>query len=295
MKDSRLLNIILGIFLVVLLAWFIKTAIVLYPLLIGAVLVFCSICLSSLLPYVGAGSLIMGTLLVGSLFLILFRTYHFSKSLKISTSSNKTIDRLAFKHQLQGKIILFDDDRPQAFCLGYWKPKIYLSQGLLSMMSLPELEAVVTHEKQHLINNDNLVTLILYVLRNTFFFLPVVADFVNSYHIQKEIKADRGTIHATGRSGHLISALRKVIDYPSFNITSINTFSQKHDIEIRVKSLLGIYTPKYMINGRSLLVSAIMILLAVNVMANKVEVHPSGQQSSSVCLDNNICEDECQS
>lgn len=120
---------------------------------------------------------------------------------------------------------------PQAFCLGFWRPRIWLTAGLLNLLSDKELAAVLTHEAYHCRWRDPVRLLISRALQSAFFFLPLVADLAKFAELQQEIAADRSAIGYLGDDLPLLCALQKLLTqqakgvalpgvaYSPFNVT----------------------------------------------------------------------------
>jgi beta-lactamase regulating signal transducer with metallopeptidase domain len=56
---------------------------------------------------------------------------------------------------------LVETNRPIACCVGYLKPEVYISRGLLVRLEPEHLKAVLAHEYAHAINYDNLRKLLV--------------------------------------------------------------------------------------------------------------------------------------
>ncbi|MFA5894781.1 MAG: M56 family metallopeptidase [Candidatus Shapirobacteria bacterium] len=292
MKD-KIFTLILVLLFLVLLTVFVNYVGIIYSSLSGKALLFCNSCLEHLLPFFKKTIFTFFSIAFLSLIVSLFKTFKFSLSIKSKLKIPIFIEKLTTKYSLQNKVVVFEYSSPVAFCMGILSPKIYLSNSLVKMMTPKEMETIIIHEKQHLNRNDNLVLLLLQAVKNMFFFLPIIGDFVNYFHIRKEILADRGVISELGSNNKLISALRKVIDYPSLTVMSVNTFSQSYDIETRVLSLLGDTQVKHTFPFNNLVISLSVLLLFANVIASKVEIHSQTQSETSICLDGGSCQNIC--
>jgi hypothetical protein len=98
--------------------------------------------------------------------------------------------------------------RPEAFCAGYLRPAVYLSEGALEQLSIPELEAVLAHEHHHRLVRDPLRFAFARILSQALFFVPVLRTLRDRYADLAELHADRAAVHASaGRQGPLASAL----------------------------------------------------------------------------------------
>jgi Zn-dependent protease with chaperone function len=70
------------------------------------------------------------------------------------------------------KILVIDHDAPLAFTIGLLAPAIYLSSGLLRLLTPDEVVAVLCHEWAHVLRRDNLWNWAVRLLRDLLFFLP---------------------------------------------------------------------------------------------------------------------------
>jgi Zn-dependent protease with chaperone function len=105
------------------------------------------------------------------------------------------------------RITFIASDQPFAFCVGLWRPQVWVSAGLLDHLDDDELIAVLRHEAHHLHLRDPLRLLVVRALRDALFFLPVVRDLSWWYEVEQEICADR----AAGEVLPLASALHKLL------------------------------------------------------------------------------------
>jgi Zn-dependent protease with chaperone function len=105
------------------------------------------------------------------------------------------------------QITFIASDQPFAFCVGLWRPQVWVSAGLLDHLDDDELIAVLLHEAHHLHRRDPLRLLVVRALRDALFFLPVVRDLSWWYEVEQEICADQ----AAGEVLPLASALHKLL------------------------------------------------------------------------------------
>lgn len=98
--------------------------------------------------------------------------------------------------------------RPEAFCAGYLRPTIYISQGALELLRAPELKAVLAHEQHHRLVRDPLRFAFVRILTQALFFVPVLRPLRDRYADVAELNADRAAVRAcAGRQSPLASAL----------------------------------------------------------------------------------------
>lgn len=91
-------------------------------------------------------------------------------------------------------------DEPQAlaFCAGLVRPRIYLSLGARGSMSREQLEAVVAHERHHVLRRDPLRVLVVSALAQSLFFMPALRRLAERYSALAEIAADEAAARARG-------------------------------------------------------------------------------------------------
>jgi Peptidase family M48 len=100
------------------------------------------------------------------------------------------------------------DDRPQAFCAGLLRPRVYFSTGALELLDPPALAAVFAHERHHAIRHDPLRLACGRVLAAGLFFIPGMRRLVQRQDALAEMSADEAAVLTAGveRSG-LASAM----------------------------------------------------------------------------------------
>lgn len=100
---------------------------------------------------------------------------------------------------------------PHAFCLGFWRPRIWLTTGLANLLSDEELTAVLVHEAYHYHRRDPLRLLISRSLKSALFFLPMIGDLANFAELQQEIAADEAVIEYLDDDLPLLCTLQKLL------------------------------------------------------------------------------------
>lgn len=103
-------------------------------------------------------------------------------------------------------VTLIESDRPEAFCAGALRPRIYLSRAARALLSDGELRAVVAHEAHHQANRDPLRILLARVLADSLFFLPALRRLSRRYGELTEVVADQAATKLVGGQA-LASAL----------------------------------------------------------------------------------------
>lgn len=166
------------------------------------------------------------------------KVYFLRKQLHSAKTVNSSLSKLIEQVGLADKTIVISSNKHYAFCLGINHPKIYISTGLVSQLTNQELKAVLSHEEYHLKNHDTFTMLLASVTYSLFPFFPLIGDLINKYRIEREIQADAYAINRTGDSSALISALKKLLSFPT-SPTLAHTAIADHDtLEPRIYSLL---------------------------------------------------------
>jgi hypothetical protein len=99
--------------------------------------------------------------------------------------------------RLHGAWVL-DDDRPQAFCAGLFRPCVYFSTGAVEMLDAPALDAVLAHERHHASRHDPLRLACGRALAGGLFYIPALRRLVHRQHALAEIGADEAAVISAG-------------------------------------------------------------------------------------------------
>ncbi len=98
-----------------------------------------------------------------------------------------------------------------AITMGFMRPKIILSTGLLRMLDEDEVEAVMLHERFHQSNHDPLKILLMYMCTNILWYIPILKWSYVQYKVSRELMADLYSIAITGSAEGIGSALLKLL------------------------------------------------------------------------------------
>jgi len=99
-----------------------------------------------------------------------------------------------------GGAVVIDDDRPQAFCAGLWRPQAYVSRGAVELLDAAALRAVIAHERHHARRRDPLRLAAGRVTARALFFLPGLAALVDGQQALAELGADESVVIAAPAS-----------------------------------------------------------------------------------------------
>jgi len=118
--------------------------------------------------------------------------------------------RAAVEHERHGEFVrLFPSSRPQAFCAGLLRPRVFLSATARDRLSEEELRAVLAHEGHHVLRHDPLRLFAARILADALFFVPALHRLEQRYAELAELAADEAAVRAAG-SAALASALLKL-------------------------------------------------------------------------------------
>lgn len=117
-----------------------------------------------------------------------------SQQVRIRTA-NPLIDKLAKKTKLEGRIAEISSEKPLVFCYGLAKPMIFVSSATADNFSEDELEAILLHEKHHLIFRAPLKLFLAKTMRYLLFFIPGTRALAKEFSKITEVAADEYAIN----------------------------------------------------------------------------------------------------
>jgi Zn-dependent protease with chaperone function len=138
---------------------------------------------------------------------------------------------------LAGRVCYIADSQVYACCVGLLRPRIFVSHGLLDLLTLDELEAVLRHEALHLARRDPLRFFISDLGRCFAPFFPVVTTLSERVRVNAELDADRASLAALPVTT-LANALVKVMRATQMDQASV-VVSALSPTDARVRALLG--------------------------------------------------------
>lgn len=198
---------------------------------------------------------------------------------------------------IQKKVLVFTQSKPQAFCFGFRNPNIYISTGLIQLMSPNELEVILRHEKYHLEHRDTLTLFLATIIESLFPFFPVVSDFIKVYQTDREVAADNAAITTSADKQSLKDVLRKLIQYePDINSIFLPAMMSVDTLEVRIHSISAIDNTYKRIGLRNLGLSVLSLIALLGLMifpVNAIELHEDGQDVVIICNDSASCESVC--
>lgn len=263
-KTQVLLLGIFGLIMFSLVNLFIKTL----PLTFTHAVYFCQKILSNVIIFPNFTPFII-LLLLSVIFFIglvvltvqFFKTQSFiKKALKRSGVFPKKLQNFVKNHALENKINVIENKSQISFCYGLFRPKIYLSTGLIASLNSCELKAVLFHEIYHLKNHDPLRILLGKTASLMLFFIPTLRDIQAHYTFSKEIAADEVVVR-NGSRKHLFSALSKLLSQSLSSLLLVASFADSYNLEKRILHLTKQKQTSIGLSKRNLLLSFFAVLL----------------------------------
>jgi hypothetical protein len=138
----------------------------------------------------------------------------FAVALRASLRQRRAYQRLLAGLEVVGHlrghtdVLVIGRPHPEAFCAGFVRPRVYISQGALNLLGEAEVEAVLAHEHHHRRVRDPLRLAGGRIISQALFFLPALRPLFGRYSDVAELNADGAAVrsHPGGRAA-LASAL----------------------------------------------------------------------------------------
>lgn len=111
-----------------------------------------------------------------------------------------------------GEVVVVPAREAYAFSAGIRRPRAFISRGALDVLSDPEVDAVLLHEGHHVRRRDPLRRLLLRVLSDLLFFVPLLGWLTERFETLAEVDADRAAVRAQPSRQPLASALLVLSD-----------------------------------------------------------------------------------
>ena len=152
--------------------------------------------------------------------------------------SGSTLANAAHEAGLERSSIRVIEGSPNpAFTTGWWRPRVYVAADLATRLTLPELQAVLAHEAEHLRRRDPLRLFALRCLAGVLFWLPAIRRLVDDLADDAEIAADDAA--ARTHALPLASAILAMAGAPPLAIEPAVGFQRSDLLERRIRRLAG--------------------------------------------------------
>ncbi|MBI3984327.1 MAG: M56 family metallopeptidase [Candidatus Levybacteria bacterium] len=230
------------------------------------------------------------------LLILLFKAWFIRRSLGGEIIAERRVDELIRNLGLEKQTSIVKSNRKFAFCLGFRRPKIYLSTGLISKLSLKEIEAVLRHEQYHLENLDTLTQMIASTAYSLFPIFPLVGDLIKKYRIEREIQADKFAVSKIGNTYPLVSALRKFLAFTTVENLALAAIADQDTLEPRIYSLINKSYNRRQFRLKHLLLTIFSSLVIGAIFITPIyakEIHSDNQDVVMLCGDGGKCANSC--
>lgn len=168
---------------------------------------------------------------------IAFRTLFRDIPARQRGSNDARLRKIVINAGISASVQLVASAKKMAFTAGLWRPRIFITTGLVNALPDSELEAVLLHEEIHASRKDPLRTVMARAWAAMLFFLPVLKDLATYHYIRKEIEADAYTIRRQGTRRHVASALYKLTVSQDMSPSGAIAFGEPATVEARIEAL----------------------------------------------------------
>lgn len=131
-------------------------------------------------------------------------------------------DRLVWNHYLQQPISVVTNDRPLAITHGWRRPRIFVTTGLIRILTRSEFNAVLAHEAAHCRQRDPLFMAWLEFCVWAWPFLPWFRQWRTDGYRLRELAADAVATDDYLRSGQLAAAILKLTAPMPLSLTAFS-------------------------------------------------------------------------
>lgn len=175
------------------------------------------------------------------------------------------LSKILRRHRLPAKMFYFScNSKFVAVSTGFFAKKIILSKSLIGKLSEKELEAIVLHEYQHLVDNHAIKIVFMELLSKTFFMFPVLKDVADNVRTNYELAADAAAVRKQKTTQYVKTSLRKVISSDS-QLSLLPHFSYQ-TLESRI-DVLNYQKPKARFRISRIFISTLSILVLSGIFA----------------------------
>jgi hypothetical protein len=129
-----------------------------------------------------------------------------ARHVRDASRAGRRVLRRAVPSECHPGVLVIDDRRLQAFCIGLLRPRVVVSRPVLALPPV-QVDAVLAHEFAHRDRRDPLRLLLARTVADALFFLPVLRALGRRYEDALELAADRHAVAATGAAAPLAAAL----------------------------------------------------------------------------------------
>lgn len=238
-------------------------------------------------PTIFTSLIIAGIVLLGFFSFAIFKTIKLRKTtnkfIKNNLKKQKTkysykLNKISQRLEIQDRLDEINDSKPIIFCYGLIKSRICISAGLVKKLSEDELNAVLLHEKHHLLVGDPLKLFLVKLISKILFFIPGIRYLANQYIIHSELLADAYATNSFKNKVALASALDSIFEWEEQlairNNLALSFFSDNLSTNERINKLAdNHYSPKFKVITPRLIASVLMLISSLIYFNNFVSIN----------------------
>jgi hypothetical protein len=143
-------------------------------------------------PSANIAAIVVTILAAGGLVMAASATLSLSRELIADRRFRHALERLSTR-SFEGACVI-EDDRPQAFCAGLLRPRVYISSGALALLDAPSRAAVLAHERNHARRRDALRLACGRSVAAALFAIPGLRGLAHRQHELAELGADEAAL-----------------------------------------------------------------------------------------------------
>ena len=230
--------------------------------------------------------MLVGFFWSGGALLAIGLVYSAIKGLTGLLKTRRALKRLPLKDR--GSIVLIDDGSScAAFTHGLFRPKIYISRGLVKRLDSNELRGVFLHELHHKRSLDPLKFFLISLVKDAFFYIPAISHLAGYLRWKREHDADDSAASVMREPMSLAGALVKVArrgetGFAPASITG-GTEANPGTIEARISRLLTGKSPVFTPPGIKTVAVSLCISTAILLsLAMPLSAGPGGIKTCTI-------------
>jgi hypothetical protein len=207
----------------------------------------CGCSLATSLPLGGSAGnlavLLLASTIVGSVLgrglAVAIKTARFSRAQQRRPRSAKLAQVVAAAG-LSDVVDEVSSARPDVFCGGWLKPRIFVSSSAVNLLNQAELRAVLMHEQYHLTHRHPLLTLVVDAVTFPLRVIPGLRHVNRELQTALELAADESVLDQMSGPAALGQALLKLLPQPSSTPATLPAVTFFATTDRRIDQLLGV-------------------------------------------------------
>lgn len=161
-------------------------------------------------------------------------------SQRVAREWQKRFNNLAEEVKVKKAFLVKESTKVTSICvIGHWKPIVLLPIGLLTNLSVDEVEALMLHEFAHIKRNDYLANAIQCLIQLFFFFNPAVVWISRQIDIERENACDDFAVKHCGNPALFARSLANISELELRLISVMAAKSNRRHMLPRVKRLFS--------------------------------------------------------